>query len=279
MIVQVPATSANLGPGFDAMGLALNLHLEVGLVGEDTMPAQGREADDSHPAQVAFMRAGGSGRVWVSNPIPMGRGLGFSGAARVGGVVAAETQRVGASWTRDSSKALEVGAQLEGHLDNVAPSLHGGIVIVSGARVVDVPLALEAAFVVWVPDATTSTSESRGHIGPNVALEDAVFNISHAAMLATAFITGDVGLLGEATNDRIHQDIRLARSPGSREALDAGLAHGAWCGWLSGSGPSVLLMCAPSGAASLSAVLPGTGHTKILALDTEGTRLVDRPRG
>ena len=89
MTVRVPATSANLGPGFDVMGLALSLYTEVGIMGVDPLLEGAREADDTHPAQVAFIRAGGTGRVWVRNSIPMGRGMGFSGAVRIGGAVAA----------------------------------------------------------------------------------------------------------------------------------------------------------------------------------------------
>lgn len=274
MVVRVPATSANLGPGFDAMGLALSMHAEVGIVGVDAMPERGAEADDSHPAQVAFSRAGGEGRVWVANSIPMGRGLGFSGAVRVGGIVAAEVQAAGSGWSRATSRALALGAELEGHADNVAPSLHGGIVIASGETVASVPMSMDARFVVWIPDFTTSTSESRGHIGPRVSLDDAVFNIAHAAMLATALATGDVGLLREATRDRLHQDGRLAKSPLSRVALDTGLAQGAWCGWLSGSGPTVAFMCEPGEADALARSLPGEGHTKVLSLDVTGTSVL-----
>lgn len=271
MVVRVPATSANLGPGFDAMGLALSLHAEVGIVGTDPTPDGAREADDRHPAQVAFTRAGGTGRVWVRTSIPVGRGMGFSGAVRVGGIVAAETQASGGSWDKATSRALEIGAELEGHVDNVAPSLHGGVVVASGSAWARVPFALEAAFVMWVPEFTTSTNESRGHIGPEVALADAVFNIAHAAMLTAAFATGDVGLLREATRDRIHQDIRFARNPACAEALDAGLAAGAWCGWLSGSGPTVALMCGPDDTGALAGALPAVGHCKVLSLDTDGT--------
>ena len=271
MVVRVPATSANLGPGFDAMGLALSLHAEVGVCGVDVMPDRAEEASDTHPAQSAFARAGGVGRVWVAHSIPMGRGLGFSGAVRVGGIVAAEVQAGDGKWDRVSSSALVIGTELEGHADNVAPSLHGGIVITSGGTVAPVPLAVEASFVMWVPDTTTSTNESRAHIGPRVDLVDAVFNIAHAAMLATAFATGDIGLLREATRDRLHQDVRFSKAPASRAALDAGMARGAWCGWLSGSGPTVALMCDPADAEALADSLPTDGHCKVLSLDTDGT--------
>ena len=271
MIVRVPATSANLGPGFDVMGLALSLYAEIGVVGVDELPDGAHEAEDTHPAQVAFIRAGGSGRVWVKNSIPVGRGMGFSGAVRVGGIVAAEVQRDGASWSQSSSRALELGTELEGHADNVAPSLFGGVVIASGSLVLPVPVVLDPMFVMWVPDFTTSTNESRGKIGPSIALSDAVFNISRTAMFVTALQTGNVSVLREATQDRIHQSIRLAASPPCAAALQAGLDAGAWCGWLSGSGPTVALMCDPSHAQAVATALPAVGHAKLLTLDTAGT--------
>lgn len=270
MTVRVPATSANLGPGFDVLGLALSLYTEVGIVGVDEPLEGAREAEDTHPAQVAFLRAGGSGRVWVRNSIPMGRGMGFSGAVRIGGAVAAEVQQNDGRWSRETSHALAIGTELEGHADNVAPSLHGGVVITSENLVVQVPVALDPVFVMWVPDFTTSTNESRGKIGPSIALADAVFNISRTAMFVTALSTGNVSLLREATRDRIHQDIRLAASPACRVALEAGLAAGAWCGWLSGSGPTVALMCDPASAEVVAASLPSDGHAKTLTLDVNG---------
>lgn len=274
MTVRVPATSANLGPGFDVMGLALSLYTEVGIVGVDEMLDGAREAEDTHPAQVAFIRAGGTGRVWVRNAIPMGRGMGFSGAVRIGGAVAAEVQQQGASWSLATSNALAIGTELEGHADNVAPSLHGGVVITSENIVVQVPVALDLVFVMWVPDFTTSTNESRGKIGPNIALADAVFNISRTAMFVTALQTGNVSLLREATRDRIHQDIRLGASPACKAALDTGLAAGAWCGWLSGSGPTVALMCDPAEAERIAQSLPTDGHAKILTIDTAGATVL-----
>jgi homoserine kinase len=272
--IRVPATSANLGPGFDVMGLALSLYTEVGIVGVDEMLDGAREAEDTHPAQVAFVHAGGTGRVWVRNAIPMGRGMGFSGAVRIGGAVAAEVQQQGASWSLATSNALAIGTELEGHADNVAPSLHGGVVITSENIVVQVPVALDLVFVMWVPDFTTSTNESRGKIGPNIALTDAVFNISRTAMFVTALQTGNVSLLREATRDRIHQDIRLGASPACKAALDAGLAAGAWCGWLSGSGPTVALMCDPNEASRIAKSLPAEGHAKILTIDTAGATVL-----
>lgn len=271
MAVRVPATSANMGPGFDALGVALTLWADVGIVGADPAPEGAREAEESHPAQVAFTRAGGSGRVWVRCEIPMGRGLGFSGAVRIGGALAAEQQRDGA-FVPGSAGALALCTELEGHADNVAPALHGGVVVVADGRVVQVPVSVEAAFVVWIPDTTTSTAESRRKIGPSVSLDAAVFNIARSAMLVASLASGDVSALREATRDRIHQDIRFAAAPTSREAFSAGLEAGAWCGWLSGSGPTVAFMCAPDDTGRLCDALPGNGHTKVLDIDREGAR-------
>lgn len=270
MAVRVPATSANLGPGFDALGLAVSLHCTVGIVDTDIAPEGAQIAEDGHPAQVAFIRAGGNGRVWTLNNIPMGRGLGFSGAARIGGAVAAEVQHQGSLWSLQSSAALELCTELEGHADNVAPSLHGGVVATTAGKVVRIPFALDAAFIAWVPSFTTSTNESRGKIGPTISLDDAVYNIGHTALLVAAFAAGDVGALAEATKDRIHQEIRFAMAEPSRVALHAALEAGAWCGWLSGSGPTVMSLCAPADAARIAAALPSDGHAKVLSLDTAG---------
>ena len=274
MTIRVPATSANLGAGFDVLGLALSLYTEIGVVGTDTELDGAHEADDTHPAHIAFVRAGGVGKVWVRNAIPMGRGMGFSGAVRIGGAVAAEVQQQGSAWSLATSNALAIGTELEGHADNVAPSLHGGVVITSEGLVVQVPVALSPVFVMWIPEFTTSTNESRGKIGPNIALADAVFNISRTAMFVTALSSGNISLLREATQDRIHQDIRFGVSPACKAALVAGLDAGAWCAWLSGSGPTVAIMCDPADAPRIAAALPDNGHTKLLTLDTTGATVI-----
>lgn len=271
-VVRVPATSANLGPGFDALGMAFTMYADVGVVGEDPLPERAVEAEPTHPAQVAFGLAGGSGRVWVRNEIPMGRGLGYSGAVRIGGIVAAEAQRSGGTWDRASSDALRIGTELEGHADNVAASLLGGVVATASGLAVRVPVTFDVDFVVWSPAFTTSTNESRGRIGRSIALEDAVFNIGHTALLVAAFATGDMSVLAEAVKDRIHQDIRFGLAPACREALEAGLAAGAVCGWLSGSGPTVAFICGKGSGPSVAAALPGDASSKVVGIDFEGAR-------
>ena len=136
--VRVPASSANLGPGFDALGMAIALHAEVGLVDASTGSAErSKQVDEHHPASIAFAAAGGKGTLWVRSPIPIGRGLGFSGAMRVGGAAVAMIQRVGDRALVDRhADVLGVAAGLEGHADNVAASLYGGIVATDGTTAV-----------------------------------------------------------------------------------------------------------------------------------------------
>ena len=270
MIVRVPASSANLGPGFDALGMAVALHAEVGvgLAGEGA-----QQADEHHPATVAFRAHGGEGPLWVRSPIPVGRGMGFSGAVRVGGVVAAHAQRHGGGH-RDLQAALpqllRLSTQLEGHADNVAASLHGGIVATAGGHAVRVPMSFDPALVFWVPAFVTRTDESRTNLQSSVPMADAVFNIGHTALLVAALAAGEVHVLREATQDRLHQTLRLAAAVPSRDALEAAVAAGAWAAWLSGSGPTVAAMCAIDDAEQLAAALPADGHTKILRIDHAG---------
>ncbi|MFM8310672.1 MAG: homoserine kinase [Ilumatobacteraceae bacterium] len=275
MTVRVPSSSANLGPGFDTLGMALTLHAELGVVGTDPVgdDSPALEIDDTHPATIAFRRGGGEGRLWLHCPIPAGRGMGFSGAVRVAGLVAAHAQQHG-----DSPEVLEAAmpalldaaSDLEGHADNVAASLYGGVVATAGGRAVRVPMSFDPAMVMWVPSFTTSTNESRGKLPAAVPLADVVFNLGRTALLVAALAAGDIGALREATRDRLHQDIRLTQAEPSRRALEAALEAGAWASWLSGSGPTVAAMCSIDAAESIAAALPADGHAKVLRIDHAG---------
>jgi homoserine kinase len=275
VIVRVPASSANLGPGFDALGMALSLHAEAGVI-DDEPPADAQRVDQFHPASVAFRRAGGEGELWVCSPIPVGRGLGFSGAVRVAGIVAAHAQRYGsdpADFEARLGEMLLIATELEGHADNVAASLYGGIVATAGGRAVQIPLAFDPAVVVWIPTFTTSTDESRAKLGRDVPLVDVVFNIGRTALLVAALAAGDVDALRSATQDRVHQDLRLAAAAQSRRALDAAMEAGAWCSWLSGSGPTIAAMCSLDDADHVARSLPDGGHTKVLRIDHGGAMI------
>lgn len=269
--VRVPASSANLGPGFDALGMALTLHLEMGIDDGSALPEFAKIIDDSHPSLAAFRHAGGTGDVWVRSVIPMGRGLGFSGAARVAGVVLGHAQRNGKdSLVNDRKELLRLSTELEGHPDNVAASLVGGVTASTGGEVVKLPLGFDPAFIAWVPETQTSTEKSRTAIASSIPLADVVFNIGHTALLMAAFAAGDIDVLREATKDRMHQDVRFAASPNSHEAYQAALATDAWCTWLSGSGPTVGVLCAKVDASGIADQLPKSGVSHILNIDHDG---------
>ena len=274
MKVSVPASSANLGPGFDCPGVARGLRAEIGIV-DGAIPDRAEVAKGSHPARIAFHECGGRGDVWVRSPIPSGRGLGFSGAVRVGAIALALRQQ-GHDECLDQSRSevFEAAARLEGHGDNVAASTYGGFVVVADRTVAPIPTPLEPTIVVWVPGQRTSTDESRSSLPASVSRDDSVFNIARTGLLVAALAGGRLDLLREATRDRIHQDLRLAKVPRSAEALRTFLDAGAWCSWLSGSGPTVAAMCAAHEVDSLSARLP-EGRVLALTVDRVGATWED----
>jgi homoserine kinase len=276
VIARVPGSSANLGPGFDTLGMAISLHAELGII-NGLLPAGARRVEERHPGQVAFQRAGGEGALWERCDLPMGRGLGFSGAVRVGGAMLGVAQSTGVSVLDDEmrTEVLALTTDLEGHADNVAASLYGGVVAAAAGRVVRVPVVLEPAVIVWIPSFITKTDESRRVLPDTVSFADAVFNVGRVALLVAALAAGDVAALRAATDDRLHQSVRLARAQPSRAALEACLEAGAWCSWLSGSGPTVAALCAPADAAGIAASLPADGRTKVLRIDNDGALLAD----
>ena len=273
--VRVPASSANLGPGFDALGMALGLYLDLGVV-SGPLPNGASAIDPRHPAITAFAKAGGEGELWVRSAIPMGRGLGFSGAARVAGLALALLQRDGsASFAERRVQLLEPATELEGHPDNVGASIMGGVTASAGNKVVRLPMTLDPMIVVWVPDTQTSTEKSRTAIPSEIPLSDVIYNIGHTALLMAALASGDVDVLRQATTDRLHQDRRLANVPRSKAALEAALGTTAWCAWLSGSGPTVAAMCARADAEKVAQALPADGRVHQLEIDHLGARVLE----
>jgi homoserine kinase len=259
--VRVPASSANLGPGFDALAVALSLHLVVS--------PEGEPQPETHPAVRAFRHGGGSGPLAVRAAFPGGRGLGFSGAARVAGLLAATAQQ-NASLASARAYTLREGAALEGHADNVAASLLGGVVATSGGRASRVPLGFDGTIVVWVPDRETSTHSARRALPETVPFDDAVFNVGRTALLVAALAAGDVDALRTATEDRLHQDSRLARVPETRAAITAALRGGAWAAWLSGSGPAVAALVERARAQHVVEALPTNGRPMVVDIDDDG---------
>jgi homoserine kinase len=255
--------------------MALSVYLEVASLDAGAPELDGFSlVDENHPTSIAHRLAGGTGDLWVKTSIPIGRGMGFSGSARVAGLVLAVAQRDGTFSLDDhGAEVMSHACALEGHGDNAAASLYGGVVATIGTRTVRVPLGFDPAVVCWVPDFQTSTDASRKVLPDTISMSDAVFNVARTAMLVAAFADGDTDALREATEDRMHQYVRFTFAEPSRIALDAGLAAGAWCGWLSGSGPTVALLCATNQAERLAESLPADGHAKLLRIDHSGATL------
>jgi homoserine kinase len=245
-------------------------------VGLGTPPDGARTLDEHHPAQEAFAALGGEGPIWLKSPIPMARGLGFSGAVRVAaGALGAVS--VGRGVDEARSEVLEVATRLEGHGDNAAASVFGGVVAHLGDDVLPLrigPHLASAAVVAWVPDSTTSTERSRNALPMDVRRPDAVFNLGRVIQFTLAVDRDEPALLAGATDDRLHQEARLSLIDGAAEALRCGTDAGAWCAWLSGSGPTVAFLCDPGVAGHVAAAMPGGGHVKELSLDTTGVRQI-----
>ena len=257
--VRVPATSANLGPGFDSAGLALTLYDDVvvrvaesGLVvdvageGADQVPRDRRHLVVK-ALRAAFDRLGGQPRgleVVCANRIPHARGLGSSSAAIVAAVVAARAAVVGGEQLLDDTAALRLATELEGHPDNVAACLAGGVTFAwtaeDGPHVVRLDAAAELAPVAFVPSTRASTAEVRRLLPSSVPHADAAANAARAALLPLA-LSGDLGLLMAATEDRLHQGYRAPAMPASA-ALVEDLRKGGMPAVISGAGPTVLAL-------------------------------------
>ena len=279
--VRVPASSANLGAGFDVLGMALDLSLDLGF---GDPPDAAQPIDRHHPSAKAFAVANGGREcpdpLWIRSSIPMARGLGFSGAARVAGAALAAIAAAddpAATLAAERRFVLDVAVGLERHGDNAAASVTGGVVAWVDGDVIPLrvgPVLAGATVVVWVPDTTTSTERSRGALGDEIARADVVHNLGRVAQFVAAIEHDDPAMLGGATDDRLHQALRLASIPDASQALDAGVSAGAWCGWLSGSGPTIAFLADPDAVRAIAAALPESGHVKRLRIAAHGVRLL-----
>jgi homoserine kinase len=276
VFVRSPASSANLGPGFDVLGMALTMYADVGEL-RGPPPAGAHPADDHHLAVHAFRAGGGEGPVWVRTNIPMGRGLGYSGAVRAAGLALATVQQHGADALSEwRDRLVRAATELEGHPDNVAASIYGGVVVSAAGHTVRVPVTAEVRVVAWVPSFTTSTDGSRATLAADVPRADAVFNIGRTALLVAALAAGRTDLLADATDDRLHQPTRLQASPASARALEHFRERGAMAVWLSGSGPTVVALCSPDRVDGIIDDPPADGHCTVLDIDQGGTRVQAR---
>ena len=258
--VNIPATSANLGPGFDCLGLALQLHNTITV--ETDRPFQisvtgtytdGIPTDESNLVWKTMCHFWDlinyptpSVALTLENLIPPARGLGSSSAAIVGGLVAANTL-AGSRYTK--LQLLQVANTLEGHPDNVTPALYGGVTLSIPTEDGILPRILTQSpnlkAVVVIPNTLLNTSKARGILPPEVSRRDAVFNISHVGLLIEAFIREEYSLLREGMRDVLHQNQRAILIPGLLETLESALQAGAYGAALSGSGPTLLALTKP----------------------------------
>jgi homoserine kinase len=241
-VVRVPASSANLGPGFDCMAAALALHLELeveetgefGVHSELPVPS-GRENlcvrafERLHPADRFAFR--------IRSEIPLSGGLGSSAAAIVAGLMAAD------HLFELDADLLTLASELEGHPDNVAAALNGGFVICADGEAVrfDAPTGLEALAV--IPSEAVRTRAARAVLDPQVPLAEAVFNVAHGALLTLGLARGDWDLLARGLHDRLHQQRRSPLFPRSYELALRARELGALGATISGAGPTVLVWC------------------------------------
>ncbi|MEK6587916.1 MAG: homoserine kinase [Chloroflexota bacterium] len=270
--VRVPASAANLGPGFDTLALALDLYneLEVELTDADlalTIEGAG-EGELPKDASNLIVRAAlklfrilgkkpPGLRLRSVNCIPLGGGLGSSAAAIAAGLLAADAI-AGAGLSRED--LLKVASDLEGHADNPAAVLFGGLILVSeGPLICQVPI-VDLQVAVVVPKLDLPTLQMRQVLPRNVPLTDAIFNIGRASMTVEALRRGDYELLSRAMEDRLHQPYRTPLIPGFDAARKAALQSGAAAVTLAGAGPG-LIAFAPTGHARIADAMAESLHS------------------
>ncbi|HEX2142056.1 MAG TPA: homoserine kinase [Candidatus Limnocylindria bacterium] len=295
--VDVPASSANLGSGFDCFAAALSLKLRAELHHGDeagvvlNAHGEGAPGPDDDPRQNLLLRAfregvraalgspagSGSWRIEVSSMIPAARGLGSSAAVIVAGLL------LGASVGRrapDADELLRLATDIEGHGDNVAAALYGSFTLAVGGTLRRFRVPEGWIPILFVAAAHSRTTEMRRALPEMVPHADAARQAGRSALLATALITGDASLLREAMADTLHQPYRLPLLPGAGPLIDAAYEHGAAGAALSGAGPSVLAICdSPAAAHSVEKAWNASGVAGMatrLRFDASGARLTHR---
>jgi homoserine kinase len=283
--VRVPATSANLGPGFDCLGVALDITADV------TASLTPLEAPPAHSLVAVAMRAvydavgtAMPAECWTtwSGELPVARGLGASAALRAAGLVGANVL-LGQPLTGE--ELLAIGASLEGHADNIAPALLGGmqVAVRDGAswRCLQVPLPAELRVVLLIPDFEMPTNQSRRKLPQKLSRDDAIFNVSRAALLVASLTQGRWDLLDVATEDRLHQPARAELFPAFFDICTAAKEAGAHAAYLSGSGSTVAALATTdeeriARLMQQTAIARGyTGRTVITGPSLQGAVVID----
>ena len=294
--IKVPASTANLGSGFDVLGLALSLYntiemettsrgVELTVEGEgaERLQEDGKRSLVVRAAEAAFGHLGVTPpglKIHLKNEIPLKRGLGSSGTACLGGIIGA-AELTGRQLSR--AEILRLALTLEGHPDNITPSLVGGLTascLSEGeVRYVKIPLPEAISVVAVIPEHQLSTAEARRALPRQVPFADAVYNVSRVALLVGAMVAGDLSLLDEATRDRLHQPYRAKLVPGLEEVLEVARRGGALASFLSGAGSTVVAL-ANQGAETVGSEMAEAwarkglrAEVKVLAVDRDGVQL------
>ncbi len=252
--VRVPATTANLGPGFDTLGLALDLYndyyFEELSSGVEILGVEKRYANRDNlvyqalekACQLLDYRFQGI-RIDFKSSIPIARGLGSSAACIVAGILAASRL---AGKKLSEKELVRMATSIEGHCDNVAPALVGGLVVslMEGSEVhyIKLHIPTEIKFLVLVPDYSLSTKRARQLLPDRVSFEDAKSNVSRVSMLISALMTARYDLLDLASDDRLHQPYRKELITGFDDIKEKSKELGAWASFISGAGPSIMIM-------------------------------------
>jgi homoserine kinase len=293
--IQIPATSANLGAGFDALGLALNFYNYIQMEESDRLDISSSDGntiptDDTNlvytSAKTLYDICGRklSGlKIVQENNIPMTRGLGSSSACIVGGLVGANTL-MGNPLSLDD--IVNLSAEIEGHPDNTAPALLGGIVtaVFDGQAVhwVKQEVHTDLRFIVIIPNFELSTEKARSALPKEVSHKDAIYNLSRASLFSASLLTGKYENLRTAVDDRLHQPYRLPLIPHAEEVFKIGYTLGAYAMYVSGAGPSLMAIVDEKNtffSGKMRFALDQRGlsswQVKELAIDNKGTILID----
>jgi len=296
--LRVPATTANLGPGFDTLGMALSMYNYIamaetgnGLILDVEGNGAGKVPKDASnlvykAAAEVFKQVGYKPKglkIKMKNNIPMARGLGSSASVIVGGMVAAN-HISGSKLGND--QILHMATCMEGHPDNVAPALLGGIVVSAQFdgetvyRRIKPPDNLTT--VVAIPNYELSTEKARNALPAEVPLSDAVYNMSRVSLLVWAFINSDMELMGKVMDDKLHQPYRMHLIPGMCNVAKAARDMGAYSLALSGAGPALIAFCASGNAGVIGKAIKHTFEEsgvqctiEVLKPEVDGVKILD----
>jgi homoserine kinase len=299
--VRVPGTTANCGPGFDTIGIACTIYndLTVTFGGKPgftlAVSGEGAGAIPANDRNIAYQAVkavfGKVGRplpgirISMRNSIPLARGLGSSAAAIVAGLVAANAATGG---TLDNRDLLALATEIEGHPDNVAPAILGGITVSftagGGPQSLRFDPPGELKLIVAVPEFGLSTKAARQVLPKTVPHADAVFNVSRAALLVGALCRGELDYLRHALEDRLHQPYRAKLIPGMADVLAAAVANGALGAAISGAGPCLIAFARRQAAGPIGgAMVRAFEHNGVKAayldldIDSAGAKVIEAP--